>query len=94
MLFYFQSTRRSGLAALFSILLSVSNIANAGEIIHDHWLEDEKGKALYLPNGKPYLVTVEQLDQDDYEAYLKQYYPQTDHYVLYTGGSAKQADAL
>lgn len=70
------------LTAIFLVFLSFFNIATASPLPNDEFDE-----ALVPRNLKP-------ITEARYIEYLKKYFPKTDHYILYTGGSEDQVKAF
>ncbi|KAF2679564.1 hypothetical protein K458DRAFT_114860 [Lentithecium fluviatile CBS 122367] len=70
------------LAAFFLLFLSLLNIATSSPLPDDH--------------VKKTLVARDQtsITQERYEAYLMEYFPDTGHYLFYSGGSEKQIEAF
>lgn len=66
------------LTAIFLVFFSFFNIATASYLPND-----KVDEALIPRNLKP-------INEARYIAYLKKYFPQTDRYILYTGGSENQ----
>ncbi|KAF2675726.1 hypothetical protein K458DRAFT_323889 [Lentithecium fluviatile CBS 122367] len=69
------------LAAFFLLFLSLLNIATAAPLPDDHV-------------KKTLVARKTSITQERYEAYLTQYFPDTGHYLFYTGGSERQVEAF
>jgi len=74
------SARHFGLSALIVLLLAFLNITSAAPITRKR----EDGEHYYG----------DQITQAEYAAYLRQYYPETDKYLLYSGGAEGQLEAF
>ena len=69
------------LAAFFLLFLSLLNFATASP------LPDDRAK-------KTLVVRKESISQERYEAYLEEYFPDTGHYIFYSGKSEEQVKAF
>ncbi|KAH8585524.1 hypothetical protein B0O99DRAFT_679345 [Bisporella sp. PMI_857] len=76
------TSARPSLAAIFLLFLSLLNIATASPLPDDH-----VNKTLVARTQT--LIT-----EKRYEAYLKKYFPATDHYLFYSGGAEDQVKAF
>jgi hypothetical protein len=72
----------SSLTTIFLLFLSLLNIATASPLPDDHVNKILSARDLTS------------ITEKRYEAYLKKYFPKTDHYLFYSGGAESQVKAF